>query len=145
MKKTILILLIPIAVIIFSTCGLLITKNTTIKQIKQENSKYEYYIGKTILGTDVTSIINKAIDQNEQNKIPKDGKGYYIENDENSLKIEIEMITIKKTYPMEEFYKNGMTNFVENFNLIQFKCTSIEYHKKTGRIKKIIFRQIDDL
>ncbi len=143
MKKTILILLIPIAVIIFSTCGLLITKNTVIRRIKVENSKYEYYLGKTILGTEVTSIINKAIDQNEQNKIPKNEKGHYIENDEDSLKIYVEMITIEKTYPMEEFYKNDMTNFVENFNLIQFECTSIEYHKKTGKISKIIFKQIE--
>ncbi len=143
MKKTIIILLIPIAIIIFSTCGLLITKNTTIRQIKQENRQYEYYLGKTILGTDITSIINKAIDQNEKNKIPKDEKGYYIENDEDSIKIEIEMITIEKTYPMEEFYKNDMTNFVENFNLIQFKCTNIEYHKKTGKISKITFKQME--
>lgn len=44
---------------------------------------------------------------------------------------------------MEEFYKKNMTNFVENFNLIKFECTSIEYHKKTGQIKRITFKQLE--
>lgn len=143
MNKSLLILLSLILIIIFSICGFLVTKNTTLRQTKKENSMYEYYLGKTILGTDVTSLMNKAIDQNEQNNIPKNEKGYYIENNENSIKIELEMITIEKTYPMEEFYKNDMTNFVENFNTIKFECTSIEYHEETGKISKIKFKQLE--
>lgn len=54
------------------------------------------------------------------------------------------MITIEKTYQMEDFYNTGMTEFVKNFNLILFKCTSIEYHKKTGLISKITIEQIED-
>jgi len=143
MKKSLLIIVAVILVIIFSICGFFITKNTTIRQIKKENRDYEYYLGKTLLGTDVTSLINKAIDQNERNGIPKNEKGYYIENGKDSLKIELEMITIEKTYPMEEFYKNDMTNFVENFNTIKFECTNIEYHNETGKISKIKFKQLE--
>ena len=143
MKKTIIILLIPIFMIIFSICGLLITKNTTLKNIKRENQEYEYYLNKTIYGTEVTSIINKAINQNEKNGIPKDEKGYYIENNENSLKIEIKMITIEKTYLMEEIYNNDITKFVQNFNIVEFKCSEISYHKKTGKISKIVFDELE--
>ena len=42
MKNTVLLISIPIMVIIFSICGLLITKNTTNRLIKEENSEYEY-------------------------------------------------------------------------------------------------------
>lgn len=143
MKNSLLLICIPLAIILFSVCGLLITKNTTNRLIKEENSEYEYYLNKTIYGTEVTTIINKAINQNENNNIQKNEKNYYIENDENSVKIDIKMITTGKTYPMEEIYNNDITRFVQNFNLIQFKCTSLEYHKKTGRVKKIIFEQIE--
>lgn len=144
MKTSILAILIPIAIIIFSVCGLLITMNTTNRIIKEENSKYEYYLNKTVYGTELTTLINKAINQNENNNIPKNEKGHYIENNENSIKIEIKMITTEKTYPMEEIYNNDITRFVQNFNLIEFECTNIEYHKKTGKISKIIFEQITE-
>ena len=39
MKKTLLLVSIPILVILFSTIGLLITKNTTNRLLKQENRK----------------------------------------------------------------------------------------------------------
>ena len=117
MKKTLLLVSIPILVILFSTIGLLITKNTTNRLLKQENSKYECYLNRTIYGTEVATIINKAINQNENNQVQKDEKKHYIENNENSIKIEIKMLTTGKTYPMEEIYNNDMTQFVQNFNL----------------------------
>ena len=63
--------------------------------------------------------------------------------DNNSIKIELKMITIEKTYPMEEIYNNDITKFVENFNLVKFKCTKIEYHKNTGKISKITFEELE--
>ena len=144
MNKTLLLICIPIAIIICSVCGLLITINTTNRIIKEENSEYEYYLNKTVYGTEVTTLINKAINQNENNNIEKDEKGHYIENNENSIKIAIKMITTEKTYPMEEIYNNDITKFVQNFNLIEFKCTSIEYHKETGRVSNIMFEQITE-
>ena len=51
------------------------------------------------------------------------------------------MITIDNTYPMEEIYNNEVSNFVKNFNSINFLCTDIEYHKKTGKISKILFEE----
>ena len=60
-----------------------------------------------------------------------------------SIKIDLKMITVEKTYPMELIYKNDVTNFVKNFNVILFKCTNIEYHKETGKVSKLIFEQIE--
>lgn len=144
MRNVLLLLCIPIAIILFSVCGLLITVNTTNRIVKEENSEFEYYLNKEITGTTMTTLINKAINQNEKNNIKKNEKGYYIENDENSMKIEIKMITIEKTYPMEEIYNNDITKFVQNFNSIKFKCTNIEYHAKTGKISKMFFEQITE-
>lgn len=144
MKKTILLIAIPIIVILCSVCGLLITNNTTIKNIKIANSEYEYYLDKTIYGTELATLINKAVNENEQNKIEKDEKNNYIENDTNSIEIEVEMLITEKIYKMETFYNNDITKFVENYNLIKFKCKNIEYHKKTGRVKKLVFVEIEE-
>ena len=144
MKKTLLLVSIPILVILFSTIGLLITKNTTNRLLKQENSKYECYLNRTIYGTEVATIINKAIKQNKNKQVQKDEKKHYIENNENSIKIEIKMLTTGKPYPMEEIYNNDMTQFVQNFNFIQFKCTKLEYHKSSGKVKKLLFEEVEE-
>lgn len=142
MKKTVLIIAIPIVIILFSICGLFITQKATIKNIKKDNSQYEYYIDKSIYGTELVTLINKVINENEVNKVKKDEKGFFIENNENSIKINVKMNTNGKTYQMETFYNNDITKFVENFNLVKFKCTKIEYHKNSGRISKLYFEEI---
>lgn len=144
MKKTILLIAIPIAIIIFSICGLLIEKKSNNRIVERENSEYEYYANKEILGTELISLINKSINKNEENRIQKDEKGRYIENSENSIKIEVKMLITGKTYPMEEIYNNDITKFVKNFNFIKFKCTNIEYHKNTGRVKELLFEEIEE-
>ena len=90
-------------------------------------------------------MISKVVDQNEKNNIQKNEKNYYIDNGENSIKIDLKMTTIDKIYPMEEIYNNEIASFVQNFNFINFECTSIEYHKKTGNaISKRVCRNICD-
>ena len=123
MKNTILILAILFIIIISSVYGICIEIKADKRQIAKYNLEYEEYLNKTLLGTDIVTVMNKAINENEKNKIQKDEKGYYIENNENSIKIYLKMITINKTYPMEEFYNNDMTAFVKNFNLIEFKSS----------------------
>ena len=110
--------------------------------IKKENLEYERYLGQNIYGAELATIINKAIDENEKNKVRKDEKNYYIENEENSIKIYINMKTVEKTYLMEEIYNNNITEFVKYFNLANFNCLTIEYHKKNGKIRSIIFEEI---
>ena len=85
--------------------------------------------------------MNKAVDKNTKNKIEKDDNGNFIQNDENSIEIEIYMSDNETTYKMENIYDAGTEQFVQYYGKIKFKCSNIEYHKKTGRIKYILFEQ----
>ena len=143
MKQSFLIILAILFVVICITCAALINLKSNKAEILKENMEYEKYLNKEILGTDLASLISKTVDKNEKNLVPKDDKGYYIENEENSIKIDLKMTTVDKTYPMEEIYNNNITSFVQNFNLIKFKCTNIDYHKKTGSVSKVIFEEIE--
>lgn len=128
---------------LISAIGLATDLKTTTEAVHKSNKEYEYYLDKEIYGTEVTSLMNKAINENEKNGVEKDEKGYYIDNNKDSIRIELKMITVDKTYPMEEINNHDMNQFLKNFNLIKFKCTSIEYHKKTGKISKMIIEQIE--
>lgn len=142
MKKNIIIISV-ILVIIISICLVKIKINTRINiGIRQENKQYEQYLNSEIYGTDVVTLINKAINNNENNNVTKDEKGFYINNKQNSVIIDLVMITdVEKqettTYRMETIAKVGITEFIKNFNTAKFECTKKEYHTKTGKISYI--------
>ena len=142
MKQTFFITLAVIFIIICIVCIILINLTARKNEIKKENMEYEEYLNKEILGTDIASLISKTMDKNEKNNVPKNDKGYYIDNENDSIKIDLKMSTIDKTYPMEEIYNNEITEFVQNINLINFKCINIEYHTKTGRVSKLVFEEL---
>lgn len=108
----------------------------------QENKEYESYTQDSIVGSSLMTLINKAIDQNEKNQVPKDSKNYYIENNENSIIIEIIFLESDKTYRMEAISNLGSEAFVKNYHSMNFKCTKKEYHEKTKQIKYMLFEQI---
>ncbi len=143
MKKLLIILLILFMIIIFSIYALFLNNRLRLKNLIAFNKEYEQYLDKTIYGTELATLINKVTNLNENNNIKKDDKNYYIEDDENSIKIEIKMLLTEKTYPMEEIYNNNTAEFVKYFNIEQFKCTSIKYHDKSGKISKMMFEQIE--
>ena len=116
--------------------------NLTIFYINSENSEYEQYLDKEIYGIDIASLINKSTDKNEKNSVSKDDKGYFIQNDENSIEIEIYIKDSDTTYKMEQIYKQGVEQFVQFFLNDKFKSSKVEYHEKTKRIKYILFEQI---
>lgn len=143
MKQSFFIILAIIFIVICIVSGTILNLKTENREISKYNLEYEKYINKEILGTEVATLISKAIDQNEKNNVQKNEKGYYIENNENSIKIDLKMTTLDKTYPMEEIYNNQITNFVQNFSQIKFKCTKIEYHKDTKKISKMVFEELE--
>lgn len=142
MKKLLLILIILFLIIVFSVYALRINKTSEKRALENYNNEYKQYLDKTITGTELATVINKAINLNENNNIEKDEKNHYIENEEDSVKIEIKMQITEKTYSMEEIYKSDTSEFVKFFSGENFKCTNIEYHTKTGKISKILFEQI---
>lgn len=112
------------------------------KSILKENLEFEEVYQKEIYGTDLTTIINKVINNNEKNNVEKNTDKKYINNETNSINIEIKMLDKDSTYSMETFYNGGMEKFIEFYQDIQFKCTKIEYHKRTGKVKYLYFEQI---
>lgn len=142
MKKTLLIL-IAIVIVIVCIIGIkyysyMMEYNNVIK----ENEEYEKYKDQEVYGIDLATLINKAVDKNEKNNIPKDDKNLYIQNDENSIEIEVYIEDNETTYKMEVFYNSGTEQFIQYYGNIKFKCSKIEYHEKTGKIKYILFEQI---
>ncbi len=144
MKKPLIVLITIFIVVIIIVTVIINTKQDDLKAIKQFNDSFEQYIGKQIYGTEVTTVIGKAIKNNENYNIPKDEKDFYINDNKYCIKVELNMITVEKTYQMEQLYKAGLTEFVKNFNVITFVCTNIEYHNQTGRISKIVFTQLEE-
>ena len=110
--------------------------------IKAQNLEYEETLNKQILGTELTSVINKAVDNNEKNKVQKDDQGFYIKNETNSIQIEVKTTDNDKeeTYKMESFYNNGMIEFVHYYDTIYFECTKIEYNP-LGKVSYMLFEQ----
>lgn len=151
MRKIVIIgSIIIIAIII------VVMQISNIQNQKQQamafNKQYEDYQNKDLYGIDIVTVINKATDNNEKYSISKDEKGIYIEDDKNSIKVELNLIskvneaTGEKTMitrPMERLQEVGLDGFITNFNLTTFQCKEIEYHKKTGRISKIVFEQVE--
>lgn len=141
MKKVFIFLVIIVIIV----CVILFQYNSykrTQNNVSSENSEFEQYINDEIYGIDIATIINKSIDKNEKNKISKDEDGFYIENEDNSIKVEIYIKENETTYKMEQIYKQGTEQFVQFFINEKFKCSKVEYHKKTGKIKYMLFEQI---
>lgn len=109
---------------------------------EQKNKEFEEYTQNEILGSALMSLINKAVNYNEKNEVEKDEKGLYIDNNKNSVKIEIKFLESDKTYTMEAISKLGSEEFIKNYTNMTFKCTKKEYHKNTRSIKYLLFEQI---
>lgn len=144
MKKSfVIILLIFIMIIVF----LLINYQNLInqeKKVAQFNLEYEEYNRDDVSGVDITSIINKATNNNEKYNIEKDENGLYIDDNKNSIKIFITMAIDGKTYPMEKINEIGVDYFTKLFGAITFKCVGITYHEQTSKVATITFEALQE-
>ena len=143
MKK--FIILFSIIIIIVSV----VTINYMSYTKEQDNAKkynleYEKYYEQKIYGTHLTTIINKVINSNEKNNVEKDKNNKYIDNETNSINIDIMMTDTNETYAMEILYNGGIERFVQNYGNIQFECTKIQYHKETGKVSYLHFEQVSE-
>ncbi len=110
--------------------------------IEKDNAEYEQYLNKEIYGLDLATLINKTANKNIKNEVQKDEKGIFVQNDTNSIEIEIYIKDNDTTYKMETFYNSGTEQFVQYYGNVYFKCSKIEYHEKTKKIKYVLFEQI---
>ena len=141
MKKLAIFFLLVI-IIVASIWAMFFNYKVKINETNKKNYIYNSYLDKEILGSELTSIINKAVDSNILNEVAKDKKGKFVNNHENSISIKIKMLDDDKVYDMEKIYNGGMNNFVIYYGEIKFKCTKIEYHQSTKLVKNMLFEQI---
>lgn len=140
--KKIIIFIIIILSIVASMSYLYTNYKISYNNYKKVNEQYEYYYQKEIYGRDVASIINKVINNNKSYNVERDIKGRYIDNQENSINMDIKMLDNDATYDIEQIDNNGIEKFVLYYGEIKFKCTQIEYHANTKLVKYILFEQI---
>ena len=139
--KKILILIFTI-LIVAVTVFILNYKEYEINQIdlKRFNLTYEEFNKENLNGLDITTVMNQATSNNEKYEIPKDENGLYILDDEYSIEIYVTMIINEETYRMERFSSPEInSNFIRLFGEVDFKCTNITYHQKTGRVASMVF------
>ena len=139
-KRLIFISCLIIIVLIFIVVKYNNYKGQKMK-IQEFNIEYEQYLNKEIYGTEVATVINKAIDNNERNNVEKNEEGYYIENDKDSVTVDVKITDNDTLYKMETFYDNEIVRFVQNYNYILFKCTKIDYNS-SGKVKYLFFEQV---
>ncbi len=139
MKRIILLIItiMIIAILIFSYNFIQYENKQT--DVMKFNKTFLDYNKSNLYGTDITTVMNKAIDNNEQYKIKKDESGLYIPDELYSTKIYINLQEEGSTYPMENFYKVGIQEFTTYFGELNFKCTKVNYHEN-GRISEMFFQ-----
>lgn len=145
LKKIVISFIIVLIVIISVSTYCYNSYQKELNEAQKLNKDYESYYNIELLGTSIISIINKSIYLNEKNGIEKNEKGEYIPNDTNSINITVQFIGNEEkiyTYKMEAIAKQGTEAFVKNFGGITFKCTKIEYHEKTKKVKNLFIEQI---
>ena len=143
MKKN--IILISIAIIIISIVGInYMAYQKQYEESVKYNLEFEKNFQKEIYGIDLTTVINRVINNNEKNNVEIGQDKKYINNNIDSIRIDIMMKDTNEVYPMEIIYNGGIEQFVQYYSSIKFKCTKIEYHKKTGKVCYLYFEQISE-
>ena len=139
--KKIAIFFTIIVIIVVGISYIYLNFKSNYDTIQKENKQFESYYNQEVTGLDVATIINKAMDINNKNENQKDSKGNFIDNETNSINDDIKMLDNDKTYNMIRIFNGGISTFTQYYGNIKFKCTNIDYHKKTGRIKYMLFEQ----
>lgn len=145
MKKSIFIILTILLSIVVIICLYIYNVNKLNRVSIRHNQQYEEYCNRKILGTDLISLINKAIDYNEKNNIEKqEGSIYYINNNTNSIQISVKFIENDKIIKMEDIAEKQTENFIKFFATSTFICNDIEYHEQTKNVQSMYFEQVNN-
>ena len=143
MKKIVMFFLVIIIII----CGisyLYLNYKAEYNMSKKSNLEFEKYLNEEVYGIDLATVINRAVDNNEKNEVEKNNKAIYLNNNTNSISIEIKMIDNDTIYQMETIYNKEIQNFINYYGKIKFKCVEIKYHNSTNKVKYMLFEQITE-
>lgn len=143
MSRNIIIIISVILVICVGLLSLFYTNKQKYNELQKFNIRYEQYLNKEIFGTNIATIINQAIDDNEKSMVKKDENNKYILNNINSVNIEIKITEFaeEEIYTMETLYNGGINQFVKYYGQIKFKCDKIEYNSNR-KVKYMLFEQV---
>ena len=133
--KKVAIFFIIIILIICAIFAMYISYKANYNISKNSNLSFEKYLNEEVYGSELATVINRAIDRNEKNEVEKNNKGIYQNNDTNSINIEIKMLDDDTIYQMETFYRGGIQNFINYYS-------NIKYHSSTNQVKYMLFEQI---
>lgn len=142
MKNTIIIICVIAMCILISITYAYSMYRSDMNRVHEFNNEFSKYVDYEFSGTELATIINLAIDNNEKYKISKDSIGKYLDDDMYSVRIDVYMTDTEKTYSMETLNSGEISNLVNNYSNVQFKCTKVEYHKKSKRISYLYIEQI---
>lgn len=142
--KKIAIFFVIIVILICGVSYLYLNYKANYNEAKKANLKFEQYLNEEVYGVDLATIINRAIDNNEKSQVQKNNKGIYLNNDTNSINIEIKMTDNNSIYQMETIYNGGIQNFINYYSNIKFKCVNVKYHESTNKVKYLLFEQITE-
>lgn len=141
MKKY--IVLAAFVILAVSSIGYLyINYKVEAQNILNNNKEYVELYNKEIEGNELATLINKIENKNENNLVARNENGLFIENDTNSIIINIKFKQSDSIFRGEKISRNGITNFVNLYSAAKFKCTNVEYHKNSKYIKSIFFEEI---
>ena len=57
-------------------------------------------------------------------------------------RVEIKFKDSDNIFRIEQIYNNGIQKFINLYSNLNFKCTKIEYHKKTNLISYMYFEEV---
>ena len=140
--KKIIIFLVGIGIIVAIVSYVYFNYRIMTNEAKRENMQYENLYEREIYGTELATLINKVVDDNIKNEVEKEDNGLYKDNGKNSIRVDIQFTDDDRIHTLEEIYNGGTEVFVQYYNQIKFKCTKIEYHEQTGRVRYLYFEQI---
>ena len=144
MKRSTLTVVVLMLIVLGLAIYFAINSRMASNTASEENRYYQQLLEKEITGTELSSVINKVIDSNKKNELSLDDKKLYIENDNNSIVVEINFKYEDgiKTIRGEKIFNGEIHNFISYYGNIKFKCTKIEYHDSTKKVKKIYIEEI---
>ena len=140
--KKVIIFLVGIGIIVAIVSYVYFNYRIMTNEAKRENMQYENLYEKEIYGTELATLINKVVDDNIKNEVEKEDNGLYKDNGKDSIHVDIYFTDDDTIHTLEEIYNSGISAFVQYYNQVKFKCTKIEYHEQTRRVRYLYFEQI---
>ena len=144
MKKILIIIIVAVITAVAVFTGKYIEYSKQKTQITKINNEFLAYQKSIVKINKIVTLMNRAIDLNNKNKIEKDENGFYKENNTNSIKVYLKVKSSDSKMEMEKLMlddKAGVEKVEYAFSDLIFEMTDVEYHQKTGQVKSITFEE----